>query len=410
MTNVITGEQASPAPPPRPRAGPGLSVRHTLLAYALFVMLGALFAGLGAALPQLRVIYQLGPTSGSELISVFNAGSLLSTLTFGIGARRLPPRRSISVLVSIIGCAAVLMGFAASWPMLLITALVAGTGFGGLVVLLNTAFAKGFGERSAIKLSILNAVFGLGAIGGPLLIGTVGLANLPFVFTAIGVLILLCWQVRDCASLLTGSEQGEDSGVPAGRLRRGLPILLAFAAIGLVYASTETGVSAWQSTYLVGVGYSVSAAAQLDAGFWAGSTLGRLVIPALTVRMAPQRVVLICTAFAVVALFTATSPALAPISYSLAGFALGPVLPTVLAWMAKVAPSSAQSTTAAILGCGMLGSVLSPIVIGGITGSTPGPLIPITIGVFATLTLLALFNAARVARRAKSSEAESIGT
>src|SRR2546423_189054 len=131
-------------------------------------------------------------------------------------------------------CASVVMSHATAWGVLLGAALFTGCGFGGLVLLLNTAFARGFAERGVLRLNLLNAVFGVGAIGGPLVIGLAPHEDLPYVFLVVGLLILLCWPVRGCAVLL---RERSTAGSPRGR--RNLPILLSFAAIGLVYAATE---------------------------------------------------------------------------------------------------------------------------------------------------------------------------
>jgi MFS family permease len=98
---------------------------------------------------------------------------------------------------------------------------------------------------------------------------------------------------------------------------------------------------------------------------------------------------------------------LAPYSYAVAGFALGPVLPTTMAWLAGMAPSSAQAANAAILCASMIGSIGSPPLIGAIAGDTAGSVVPISVGSAAALCAIAILVAGHVTRPKKDPVARS---
>src|SRR5690242_5890993 len=111
-------------PPPR------AAKVQTAAGFILVILLGPLFTSLGALLPVLRAEFGMGPTAGSELVSVFRLGSLVATIACGLFARRLDGSRTMSVLVLLAVGAAATMALAPTWAAVVAAAEVAGVGFG----------------------------------------------------------------------------------------------------------------------------------------------------------------------------------------------------------------------------------------------------------------------------------------
>jgi fucose permease len=63
------------------------------------------------------------------------------------------------------------------------------------------------------------------------------------------------------------------------------------------------------------------------------------------------------------------------VAYTLAGLALGPVFPTVLAWLAVVAPGS-RTSTAMVFSAGQLGGIFLPVLIGRLVDAGSPAVIP----------------------------------
>lgn len=377
----------------RSSAAARLPRRATVSSLVLFVLLGAATASLGAALPEFRVLYPAAAGSGGRLVSLYMLGSLIAIAVGGVGEARLPPAGAITSLVGFFAVGCLGIGLAPSWTVLQLAAMAAGAGFGGLALYINTAFVQASGGRNLVMLNLLNAAYGAGAVAGPVLAGLPAHLGVRLVFPACGVLAVGCLAARDCSRALTRRAPR-----PAPARRRpglvALKILVPFAVIGFLYDGLETGTGAWESTHLVWIGYSVSAAAQIAACFWAGMLVGRLVIPPLTTRVSPRAVAFGGVLVAAVALGGASLHWLAPAGYALAGLGLAPVFPAMLAMASRTA-ASPQFANGVMLSACMVGGVLWPAIIGLVATSRTPATIPLALASIATLTLLAIWNAAR---------------
>ncbi|MBM7776125.1 fucose permease [Actinokineospora baliensis] len=348
-------------------------------AFAVFLALGASAAAWGVALPRLRETYDLGPTGGGEVISAFNLGALVAILGCGVAARHLPPRPTLAVLLAAFGCGLVGAAQAPNWTFLLVSALVAGLGFGGVALHLNTTYASG--PRGVLLVNLVNAMFGAGAIAAPLLVAGFGVSTALMAIAAVVVLSV---------PLVAEAGGTPPPTPPVGRAT--LVLLAPFALIGFLYAGVETSAGAWASTHLTWTGTAPDTAARLTALFWAGLAVGRLLVPLVATRPA----VIVPAAFAVTTagLVVATQPPVAVIGYALTGLGLAPIIPTTLAWLAALTPH-AHLAGSALLTCSMLGSAVHPLLVGLIATPDHPVTIPLTFTTYAVLGLAAALWTAR---------------
>jgi fucose permease len=164
--------------------------------------------------------------------------------------------------------------------------------------------------------------------------------------------------------------------------------LLPFALVGFLYSGLETAIGAWESTYLAWSGRRAAAATALTALYWAGLAAGRIFPPMLTARVRPA--VIIVSGFAVTACAVALAviPAASVFSFPVAGFALAPVLPALLAWMATIADSP-QSANAIVLTACMAANAGYPAVVGLVADQHSPVRIPLALTGLAMASLLA---------------------
>jgi fucose permease len=404
-----TGEpEEIPDQAARPEAPAHLPRRATVSSIVLFVLLGAATASLGAALPAIRAFYPAGASSGGRLVSLYMLGALIAIAVGGLGERKLPPAKAITSLIGLFAAGCVGIGLAPSWMLLQLAAVAAGAGFGGLALYINTAFAQVFGGRNLVMLSLLNAAYGAGAVAGPILAGLPAHLGLRLVFPACGLLALVCLPAKDCSHAL-GRLAAAPAAPSAGAGRHGRPglaalkILVPFAVIGFLYDGLETGTGAWESTHLVWIGYTVTAAAQIAACFWVGMLVGRLIIPSLTRRLSPSAIALRGLLAAVVALCGASLPWLAPYGYALAGFGLAPVFPAMLAMVSRTA-ASPQFANGVMLSACMIGGVIWPAIIGLVADPRLPASIPLALAGIGSLCLVAIWNAVRGAGQDQDQE------
>ncbi|MEU9046500.1 MULTISPECIES: MFS transporter [unclassified Kitasatospora] len=353
-------------------------------AFCVFLVLGVLTASLGASLPFLRERFGAEHEVG-RVVSAYNLGALAATVCIGLLGRRLNVRAAPPVLLAVFAAGAAGMAASPGWTAYLGCAAVTGIGYGGLALTLNTAFARGFAGKSVVMVNRLNAVFGIGAMLGPLAAGAVGHTDIRLLALAAAVCALPCFLVGRAGAVLATPEaasggqpsQGGQASQGGQRARIGLE-LLPFLLVGLVYAGMETSIGTWQSTQLVRDGWSTQAATTAASGFWAGMAIGRLVLPQLTRRLSGRTTLPGYLAAGVGALALAAVPHLAVVAYPLAGLALAPVLPTLIAWVCGVAEVPQQATSVLTLCC-MLGNAVVPAVVGALSGSGGAAVIPLVL-------------------------------
>ncbi|MFC4858633.1 MFS transporter [Actinophytocola glycyrrhizae] len=312
----------------------------------VFGLLGLFQATLGPLIPLLRDRDDLSAGTAGLLVTGFFGGSLVSTAVGGLLSDRFagPPLYVTSAVLLPAGLG--LLALPAGWPVPLLAVAVAGLGFGGLVLIINTVMAA----RGLTYVNLVNGTYGLGAAAGPALI-SVTHGGVLFAVLAVGVLVSLPWTVPSA-----------ETTVERARLRMSLPLVL-FCAMLFCYAGVETGLSSWEATHLRAHGYSADTAAALTSLFWLGLAGGRLLVPLVTRNWSPPRLIvsalLACGASLSVIAFDFSAPA----GFLLLGACAGPIFPATLAWIARTLPHP-RRVNAAVLTVAMLGNAAVPALIG----------------------------------------------
>ena len=345
--------------------GPRLFGRcATVAACAGFVLLGALQAYYGPAIPALRTRFGLAPSGAGLALSMFYGGAVTGVLVGGMLHRR--TRNSRLLITSFLVMATGALGFALSpnWLLALGASLLSGFGAGGLDYGLNQLFSIGFGRRSPAMLGILNAHYGVGAICGPLAISLLGAHNYPYAFAGTAALLVVAGSffrtVRDAEE-----PEHENAGAPerrsVSRSRVVIPIVIMFLALYALQVAIETGVGAWEPTYLQLLGHGANFAANATSGFWLMLTVGRFLLAPLTLRWREPTIVVVSCLGTTICLALAVIPALAPYALAGAGLFNAPVFPAALPWLNRAAPDVRWAGTGAILTANLGGAAAGPL-------------------------------------------------
>ncbi|MFF7308960.1 MFS transporter [Streptomyces sp. NPDC008137] len=348
--------QLAPSPSPA-SASPVFSRAAVVASCAGFVLIGALQALYGPAIPAFREEFGLSPSVAGLGLSAHFVGGVAGVLLFDRLYGRAGNRLILgsSYLLMAVGAAG--FALAPGWTVALAAALLAGLGFGGVDYGLNQLFAVGFGHRSTAMLNILNAHFGIGAVLGPALIGVVGSEHYPAVFLCFALAnlpLLLCLRgVRNDVPLPGGAEDGGRGQV----LGRSLGSVLAvFVALYVLHVGVEAGVGGWEPTHLETVGYGAGVAATATSVYWLMMTAGRFLVAPLALRFSAQAIITVSCAGMTVCLLAASVPALAPYAYAGVGLFIAPVFPTGLPWLNRAAPR-ARRAGAVVIAASMAGGV-----------------------------------------------------
>jgi fucose permease len=385
--------------PARHRPGP-LTMVALIGSCAGFVVIGAMQALYGPAIPAFRAKFGVSPSVAGLGLSADFTGALIGVVIFHLLRSRLGDRRLLACSYALIGLGTAGFALAPSWTLALTFALVTGLGSGGIDYGLNHLFAIGFGHRSAAMLNLLNAFFGVGAVIGPVLIGGVGAARYPWLFGAVAVAAVLVIPTvagvhpersvyPDPEEPLSGIKGSARLAAHPSRRPTGL-IVAAFVAIYVLYVAIESGVGGWEPTHLEAVGYSATFAATATAGFWLALTVGRFLAVPVSLRWPAPAIVTGCCAGMALFLLLAAIPAAAPWAYGGLGFMCAPIWATGLPWLIRAAPRVAAAS-AYVMATSMLGGIVFPPLLGRaieVAGVRSVPLILCVVAVACTLLSL----------------------
>ena len=353
-----------------------------------FLLLGVVAAVLGPALPELRSRFGLSVSQGSLLLSVYSIGSVVGVLLSGWASHLRRPRPAMVVGTAVIACGGVGLAFAGTWSLVLASGSLLGLGFGVLDFGVSVILASSFAASGASVLTSLSAVFSVGAVIGPVIVAATPHDVRPtfLAITALSVILVGLWLRTPVHS--ADAVESASSRQLATRLALGFGCLLA------LYVAMESGVSAWETTYLRSAAhFTDSSAARATSLFWVAITAGRLTGGWVARRVAVGVLVTGSLVMVAVALVVAALPGLGLTGYTAAGFFLAPVFPAAFAWFSGTRPSALAMTL--VFSSGVLGpAVVSPI-IGASTEQQGVAAIPFTLFVVALLDIVAVITVRR---------------
>lgn len=307
------------------------------------------------------------------------------------------PRRPLFVAACLLTATALLTvepGMSYARAVVHVTAIGAGCGF--YDTLLNAAALDRWRERAAPALAFLHAAATAGAVAGPPLVAwTTAADSWTASFHALGLvhLGLAAW-----AAIVPLPASGADVARTAGTTPKGaLPAegrstiftsaLLALGAVAFAYVGVESGLTLFAVPWATaGFAQDESSGRVAISVFWLGLLAGRLALVPL--RRPPGAGLLAACGFAGAAVVcTATAlgrPALVA-TMGLAGLALGPVYPVMLALVGRQFSHAAGTAAGLVGGAGALGGFLLPWLT-GVVGDATG--VVTAVGVLGAFSLV----------------------
>jgi fucose permease len=288
-----------------------VSGRRLLLRVGLgsSLVVGATVALHGPSLPLYAARYGIGLAEAAGIVAAQWGGAFLAVAALMAGVR-LTARWALAALA--LGCGLIAAGI--SWPLTLAGALILGCGHGLSSAVFNSRLLAEFGPRGPAVLGLANALFGVGAIAGPLLLLAAG-SDPRIVFAGLALGAALLWPFARPPARPVG---GPAEGAPLGSLlSRGRGVVW----IGLVAVGAEASLAGLGPAALIARGATQEAAALWASGFFAAFVLARLALVWLAVRVAARRLL---------------QGGLAGLALALAGATLGPPGPFFVAAGAAV--------------------------------------------------------------------------
>jgi len=391
-------------------------------ALAALALAGAISASYGPLLRPVTDRFGVSLPVAGTLISINFAGGLAGTLGALAGFTRAPRRPIATFALGVLGLGCLSIAAARAWPALAIGVFLTGIGFGATDFSLNQMAARS-GAGRAVRLTLLNAAFGTGAVLGPAIVGWLGLRALTVGFAAAagwawvmaaGVLGITTAVPANGGAADGGPEtaaRGAETAARGAAGARGNPdrprrrrarrpswvvVLVAFAF--LLYVACEASIAGWIPAHLVALGYRSRLATAVTSGFWAAMVIGRLVTVPLSRAVAASRIVLAACPLLTLALALALVRPIAPGCYVAAGFIAAPIWPIGLDWVVATFPGH-RSATSWALTAAFAGGIAGPATVAGVVSIAGVHAVPAVLTAFAGATTAAFLAIWRTGRR-----------
>lgn len=361
--------------------------RFLLLAtgIASFVLLGMAQAIFGPLLPVYAKTFALEVASVGWLLSLFWTGCLAAVIAVYLLPSLLGPKSGLVLATA----GTLLLALMGSWGMVLLGGALFGAGYGVLAAVYNPRVLAAYGPRGPAMMSLMNAIFTLGAIAAP---------QIFLAFDRDPALTF--WLLASlCALVLGAASAMGDTRIPAqaetGKLRLDWAIL-GFAVLGIGMEASLVGLG---PTALVIAGVAEEQATQLLSLFFITYLVARilLVFVASKVRaFALYLGAMALTAALSLAIVLGANPV---ICFPLMGF--GAALFFYGAYITGLTRMGASTQVSALmLGAGLLGAIVQPTLITQTLGALgPNGFFLIVLGISGLVTVAALLAAPRMLRR-----------
>lgn len=339
------------------RNGIGPHAGLLLTGLATFVLMGFGQALIGPALPEMTRLFGLKDGTAGMLVSAQWVGSAVGVAVMYGWSRHVAPRLALALLA--LGGAG--LALQPAWGLVLLSAVVFGTGYGMATAVFNPRVLRAFGARGASMLSLLNAAYAAGAIVSPLAFVALGNSS-RIAFGLAAAVYVAIWLFA------TDRERVEEAPRPAQTgFRPHWPILI-FAAIGI---GVEASLAGLGPTALVRAGYGEEAAAQLLSAFFFAFLMSRIGLGMVAHRFGSFTIYAAAILLAAGAMLVAVSGA-AGAGFVTMGISAGMFFPGVFVTASRKMGEDPR-VTPVILGAGLVGGIGLPLVLSELTAGM-GPL------------------------------------
>jgi MFS transporter, FHS family, glucose/mannose:H+ symporter len=389
---------------------PGTSVfgGMTVVAACLsFVLIGALSSFYGPLIPIFEVRFGLGPSAAAAVLSSHAVGAFIGVVGASQALRWMTNRAFLVLAMAILAVGFIVLAVAPAWSIVLAGAGIVGIGFGFLDLGVNQLFAYSFGVRAGTMLNVLNGVFGIGAVAGPLIVAAVAPNGIGLMYVGCAVFaVALAVPLARVRGHGTPTD-GKGSSTIGRTGGRGVALMVGlFAVAYALYVGVELGVGGWEPSHLAALGLSSTTASWATSAFWLGLTAGRFLIAPVALRVAPETIVLACSCGAIVTLCLAAIPGFAPFAYAATGLVIAPIYPTGFAWLAKATPGR-RTPTVYLVGSAVLGAAMFPPLVGFAIQGFGAWVTPLAIAVLAGASAVAFGGVALTGRRLRDAPRSS---
>jgi fucose permease len=365
--------------------------RLTLLTAAtisIFVY-GMIASVAGSIVPQLSARMQLTPAQIGNLFLMQAAGMMIASLAFGPLVDVRGKKAGMLASLAFITLALVSFPQTSSHTGMFSCMALLGLGGGGLTTTASTLLSDINPGRRAAILTVTKSSYGIGGFVTPMIGATLLAGNTIALCYVIAVVAFALLAAMVFLAFPPPSMRGGFRIAAAAPLLS-KPLLYLLSLTLFFYVACEVGMFNWLPKYLIARGLAETVALRIvSLGFALGLLIGRLAFAAVLLRVSARFVAVISAIVMTVstaALLRIDGATTAGIAAFVAGLAMAPMFPSVVAVVGDCFPRATATAMGIAITSGWAGLAVSSRLIGTISSRSEA-------GVAAGMLVLPAFSA-----------------
>ncbi|KAH9061095.1 major facilitator superfamily domain-containing protein [Lactarius vividus] len=369
---------------PRNSAGPRAKIQFLSLCWTLF-LIGWSDSSTGPLLPRIQSVYDVGFAAVSVVFIAncigFVAGSTLNIfLNDKLGFGKTIALGSMAQMIAFS-----IQASAPPFPIFAIAYAINGFGASFEDAQAN-GFVANYKDNAAVKMGILHAAYGVGALTAPLVATQFSQLHrwsfhylASFGVATVNTVLLVCvfkLKTQDECLAQIGQLPEEKEGVNDSKYKEmfKLKSLHLLALFILVYVGIEVTIGGWIVTYVIQVRHGGPSSGYISTGFFGGLTVGRVALLWVNKKIGERTAIYVYALLTIgLELVVWLVPSLigGAVAVSLVGVLLGPIYPIVMNEAGRILPRWLLTGCIGwIAGFGQTGSAVLPFMTGAIASRT----------------------------------------
>jgi fucose permease len=359
--------------PPRARKF-AITTDGTVLLHVDFLLTGIVMTFLGPMLPNLSVRWSLNDAQSGLLIFAEFFSSMFGMLLSGVSVQNLGYRKTLLIGLTLMPAGVALMAFG-PWLWGILCICTFGVGYGMTTPAGNLRTAEINPASSASALSVINAVWGVGAMSSPFLVDLALRLHQPkLFFFATAAALAILWLALALSRLIPDTHVELEQPGEELRSMWTIRILPVICTLFFLYVGAETCFGNWVAMYARRMAPADhSFGTRMPAFFWGALLAGRAVAPLVLKRMRETTVASIGLTLALVgglALVTARDIQFMAIGSVLAGVGLASIYPISVSLLSGWFGRASRRVSGTVFGSGNIGGALMPLMVGSVSTMT----------------------------------------
>ncbi|HWC18303.1 MAG TPA: MFS transporter [Terriglobales bacterium] len=363
------------------------ATRFTIVACALFAVLGIVTTLLGPILPFLTARWSISSAEAGTLFSWQFVASTIGTLLSGAALSKRGFRFPVllGIGLCLVGVVALMRS---NWTLGRYAVACYGFGLGVSLPAINLAVAEANPGKRAGSVSVLNFSWGIGAVVGPVLLRTMHSLSLFLLLTGVMLVAALV-----AASVSAMPPRTVNLTKEMSRLRDAKPFWYVAPLLALsmfLFCGVENAIAGWASSLALPSFSNAYAATSANIAFWTFFLLARALAP-VALRFVSEAKLLIISivlgAGGAIVFFLFAHPAVILFACGLAGLGIGPAFPLLIARVSEAIGPGRPAATICFAFAGF-GAATLPTLMGIVGARFQEPRVELMVPFLALLLVL----------------------